>query len=188
MPASGPSRLVAAASSVRVPGADTQFMRTHDETRWLAGFSTYRHFVETNGHGRVPVRYVTGDGFALGKWVANQKDLHRRGALIGRRVALLESDDSWAWKANEDSWTAGHDRLRRFVHAHGRLPHLEEEWDGWQVGAWMRTQRRAQMEGRLCMDRRDALLAIPMWSWNSGEPQPTHPEGPGSNPRDRHSS
>lgn len=140
-------------------------MRPHDDARWLSALAHYRQFVAQHGHGQVPVRHVADDGFGLGKWVANQKTLRREGTLRMDRAQLLHAEASRSWSALDDSWQESLDRFVRFVELHGRLPHLEEEWEGRRIGAWMRNQRRANREGRIQAQRRAALETTPLWRW-----------------------
>lgn len=148
-------------------------LRPSDDARWLSAPPTYRQFAENLDHNRVPVRHVTDEGLATGKWVANQKSIRQRrtsdsprGPVGGRSVLVIVSMRGIAAGALRQVRP-----LRRAAMPH---VHLEEEWEGWMIGAWKRSHCRAYSEGRLRSERHAALVAASMWSWiGADDPRPT---------------
>ena len=55
--------------------------------RWEEMFSLARAYYQDHGHLRIGVSYVTEDGRALGRWIAQQRRKFRRGAGEGVRTA-----------------------------------------------------------------------------------------------------
>jgi hypothetical protein len=72
---------------------------------WPDGLTLLMAWAEQVGHARVPQKFITPDGFRLGKWVHNARTAYRartspvRGvrALSDERVALLEAVPGWEW-------------------------------------------------------------------------------------------
>ena len=44
-----------------------------DRTRWDKGYFALTEYVKQNGHSRVPARFLTEDGFAIGVWVSKKR-------------------------------------------------------------------------------------------------------------------
>ena len=66
--------------------------------RWEEGFSRLQHYVDRNGHARVPVSYTL-DGYKLGQFVGNQRQSHGKGTLDADRQQRLQDLPGWTWKA-----------------------------------------------------------------------------------------
>ena len=65
--------------------------------KWNEAFAHLQEFVKQNGSTRVPQRFKTKDGFALGQWVGKQRG--SKDSLSPERRKLLESLKGWAWDA-----------------------------------------------------------------------------------------
>lgn len=63
---------------------------------WRTGLTAVIGFGEQHGHVR-PGRAVLHDGYPVGRWVATQQALHRRGTLAPARARLLEEVPGWTW-------------------------------------------------------------------------------------------
>lgn len=59
---------------VRLESMGMQWIRPKKVTRWNRGYSYAEQYFEENGHLFVPKKYITSDGFTLGKWIWEQRD------------------------------------------------------------------------------------------------------------------
>ena len=58
--------------------------------------------------------------------------------------------------------------LRR-KEGHGRVPHEYRDDDGYQLGAWVTTQRRFRKRGWVSKEHAERLEAVPGWAWDARE-------------------
>ena len=66
---------------------------------WDRGLNELQRVVDETGAAVVSSRFVTGGGYALGKWVRRARYKYTLGALPDERVAALEALPGWAWCA-----------------------------------------------------------------------------------------
>lgn len=59
---------------VRLEDMGMQWIKLKKVTGWNEGYSYAEQYFEENGHLFVPKKYVTSDGFTLGKWIWEQRD------------------------------------------------------------------------------------------------------------------
>ncbi|MGO9157758.1 helicase associated domain-containing protein, partial [Mycobacterium sp.] len=71
--------------------------------QWEGGFRRLLHYIEQNGHARVPAAYVADDGYRLGAWVATQRLKHTKGTLDTDRKHRLQELPGWKWKVRSSS-------------------------------------------------------------------------------------
>ena len=109
--------------------------------------------------------YVCEDGYKLGKWLNNQKvnlkstDRYRH--LSDERKARLDAI-GMVWSCRQAAWDMG------FVHAEEYLKQLNGmPWktnyvspDGYNTGAWLRSQVRAKQKGKLSLESEKRLKKI----------------------------
>ena len=89
------------------------------ETSWDECYKEYARYVEEKGSPSVPKRYITDDGFRLGKWVIRQREKHREGRLDIYKVEMLEKLGihwSYEWDENFEHWI---DMLRKYKDKYG---------------------------------------------------------------------
>lgn len=65
---------------------------------WEDMFRRLQHFVECNGHARVPQHYTV-DGHKLGRWVSRQRQSRRKGTLDDSQERRLKGLPGWTWTA-----------------------------------------------------------------------------------------
>ena len=81
-------------------------------TGWNQGYSYAEQYFEENGHLFVPKKYVTSDGFELGKWIQEQRDRYlglSRYEISDEKIDMLE-DIGMFWedlKNAEWDWFVG---------------------------------------------------------------------------------
>ncbi|MEK6251845.1 MAG: Helicase associated domain protein [Actinomycetota bacterium] len=138
------------------------------EAAWEEGFAHLERFVEREGHSRVPQQWSE-DGYRLGTWVSNQRTRSHR--LNPERRTRLEHLVDWTWDPREAAWNEGYARLLRFAEreGHGRVPSAYRDDDGYQLGAWVSTQRRFRKRGWVSKEHAGRLEAVPGWVWSAQE-------------------
>jgi Helicase associated domain len=126
-------------------------------TRWKQGFERLRDYVRQHGHCRVPLRYKSPDGFPLGKWVGDRRELQDTTSPKEREEL---TSLGFIWNVHEDSWEEGFEHLTAYVkeHKHCRVPVQYRSSDGYRLGRWVHVQRRWQ--DRLSVERRSRLDAL----------------------------
>ena len=65
---------LSAYQTTRLEAMGIHWIKPKRVTGWDQGYSYAKQYFETNGHLFVPKKYVTPDGFALGKWICEQRD------------------------------------------------------------------------------------------------------------------
>lgn len=123
---------------------------------WELMYQTAEQFYQEQGHLRVPKRYKTADGYALGSWLATQRSV-RAGQQYGRlspeRIAKLDKI-GMIW---EDQYTASWNRyyaaLTKYRQEHGDLdiPADYVTADGIRLGGFICNLRTARALGNRCV-------------------------------------
>ena len=70
------------------------------EAEWQKNFAALEKYVRENNDALVPQRHKTTAGIFLGSWVGTQRRIYNKGQLSPKRIALLESQKDWTWKAS----------------------------------------------------------------------------------------
>ena len=132
---------------------------------WETGYEHAVQYFKSNGNLNAPINYVCGDGYALGKWLSNQradnksKDKYR--ALSKERKAKLDMLGI-VWEPAEDKWLEGYTKAKEY------LTKLDgKKWktcyvspDGFKTGEWIRSQIRAEKSRGLPKKKRNLLESI----------------------------
>lgn len=58
---------------------------------WFNGYEELLRYKEKYGNVAVPVKYMTEDGFNLGKWVSHAKYDYKTGRMSAERMVLIEN-------------------------------------------------------------------------------------------------
>jgi hypothetical protein len=108
-------------------------------TRWEEGFAYLQSFVEEHKHCRVPVDYITPNGFRLGPWSRGQR--LSRDTLSSERKGRLDAL-GFVWDPVETDWEEGFRYLTMYKEREGhcRVPVKYEE-NGYRLGQWVSVQR-----------------------------------------------
>lgn len=97
---------------VRLEGMGIQWIRPKKVTGWKEGYQHAKEFFEENGHLFITKKYVTPDGFKLGKWIWEQRDRYlglSKYEISDERIEMLE-DIGMFWedlKNAEWDWFVG---------------------------------------------------------------------------------
>jgi len=145
--------------------------------RWRARLEELRRLVATEG---APTKRTS-----LGRWVADQRSLRKKGWLTIERAKALKSIPGWTWEPSPrpapqcrpaPTWTQMLDLLRDYTAVNGRLPSPATVWPSCSsglsdagenreyLGRWATRQRTAYNSGALSAERMAELDSVPGWS------------------------
>jgi hypothetical protein len=135
--------------------------------RWGVGFAKLLEYVNSHGDARVPLAYVTPEGFRLGNWIAIARRTRSKGQLSADRTKELDALPGWSWGILDDAWEEGLCILVDHIRAGGdpNVPRGYVTASGYRLGAWIDRQRLLWIDGRLDQHRAEQLNNVPGWSW-----------------------
>jgi len=133
------------------------------DDRWETGFSHLNVFSEREGNCRVPQHFRTDDGYPLGQWVSKQREAKDK--IDPDRRQRLEALSGWSWSAFNGRWEIGFSHLKEFAerYGHGRVPRNYKTDEGYQLGEWVKNQRKTK--DKMDSDHRQRLEAEWFWLW-----------------------
>eukprot|EP00438_Fugacium_kawagutii_P002181 Skav228815 [mRNA] locus=scaffold359:323640:330797:+ [translate_table: standard] len=102
----------------------------------------------------VPVNYISADGFKLGFWVSNQRQARAQGRLAEERITELEKL-GFVWDVIDFAWDSAMGRLKEYKaeYSDSLVPRTYTCTDGFRLGFWVSSQRKARAKGKLAEDR-----------------------------------
>lgn len=132
---------------------------------WDFWFGLICRYIEQNGDSNVPQKYVTEDGFFLGRWVQTQR-LSSSSIQITRKERL-QSLIGWHWSKPGVEWDEMLQELRRYVENNGNsnVPQRFISDGGLRLGRWVHLQRNSQE--KISASRAEKLETITDWQWTS---------------------
>ena len=115
------------------------------EQAFERGYAQALDYYRQHGNLNVPARYVTGDGFALGRWITNcrqQKAAGAGGVMSPDRVRRLE-EIGMVWKPFSLRWEQNYLAAARYYARNGDLevPPEYVDSEGLALGRWVAKQR-----------------------------------------------
>jgi hypothetical protein len=143
---------------------------------WERGLHHAREHARAHGNLRVPQQWRTPDGYALGRWLHQQRFNRKQGKLLQDQIAALEELGlEWADRVDE-AWRKGLAAVKAFHAEHGHLRFTRSyvTADGFKLGSWMSNQRAAYRAGRVPAERVAALEALGI-DWAPRAPTRTSP-------------
>jgi hypothetical protein len=126
-------------------------------TRWKEGYEHLKVYVIQHGHCRVPLQYKSPDGYRLGKWVGDRRELQdTMSAMEKEQLTSL----GFIWNVPEALWEKAFEYLTTYVkeYKHCRVLVQYESPDGYKLGRWVHVQR--QWQDRLSVERKSRLEAL----------------------------
>ena len=135
--------------------------------KWETGLAALVEDVRLHGDAKVPMKYVTPQGFGLGGWISTARRKKSKDQISLDRIRRLEAIPGWSWSVLEESWEDGFRMLEEFVAERGnaRVPTTYVAPNGYKLGDWVDRQRGMQLGQRLDLSRATRLSGLPGWSW-----------------------
>ncbi|MBO5239335.1 MAG: Helicase associated domain protein [Lachnospiraceae bacterium] len=138
------------------------------ESSWERYYQELVHYKAVNGHVKLPRRYVTEDGLALGKWLNRQRSTCRAGKLPEEKASLLAElgvDFRTDKEVNFEGW---YNDLVRYKIEHGHLlvPGSYVTPEGKKLGLYVCNTRTAYHQKKLTKHQIERLEAIG-FSWSA---------------------
>ncbi len=136
------------------------------EDIWYESYQHLVDFYKEFNHSRVEIKYVSPDGFNLGKWVNIQRKQGKDGSLPIERQKKLNLLN-FIWDPMEDDWKIGYEYLivfyNKFKTCNVLFAYVNDA--GYGLGGWVHNQRRMFLKNKLSKDRIEKLNAI-NFSWD----------------------
>ena len=132
---------------------------------WDTSFQKLLAYQAEHGDALVPRRYRTSDGFRLGKWVIAQRWAETQGKLSPEQKNRLK-EVGFAWRVRQ-TWDTSFQKLLAYQVGHGDVlvPQRYRTSDGFRLGMWVNTQRRAETQGKLSPEQKNRLKEVGfVWS------------------------
>ncbi len=114
---------------------------------WEVGYSHAVEYVNNFGDLDVKKSYRSPDGYALGNWVANQRN--NRQKLSNEQVNRLERL-GMVWSLGEQKWEQAYEAAKAYFKEFGSLNvPAKFKYHGVDLWEWLRQQRQKRAEGKL---------------------------------------
>lgn len=138
---------------------------------WEDGVRHLEEYIEQKGNAIVPINYRTANGFKLGQWVSVQRTRYEKGIIAQERSERLGVLSGWTWNVQDYLWEEGFRHLKAYIGTHDKalVPLKYTSDDGYQLGAWVNTQKVAYGRGTLPPHREQRLRKLSGWSWSAKE-------------------
>jgi len=120
--------------------------------KWNEAFSLLKQFCEREGTSVVAPSVVE-DGFPLGRWVQNQRQMFKQGRLTEPRRTKLEALPGWFWDGHEANWYLNLELVRGHGISGGRVAIGSDHQDAARLQTWLRRQKVAYKDGSLDPER-----------------------------------
>ena len=124
---------------------------------WNRGMEALQQYKEKFGNVDVNARYVTEEGYALGKWVSNLRSKQKRGELTIEQKREAENIGI-VWDRHSSKWETNYLTAEKYFKEHGNLkvPHGYVSENGISLGIWVANQRnifRGNKKGAAPLDK-----------------------------------
>ena len=117
---------------------------------WDRAYQELVAYKGEHGHMLIPASYRTLAGFGLGRWVCWQRRAKKLNLLTCQQIDRLDTL-GFAWDVRKFAWTMNFQRLTAYAEKHGHVlvPRTYVAPDGFKLGIWINSQRKAKSKGRL---------------------------------------
>lgn len=107
------------------------------------------------------------NGFAIGRWMEQQRKAFKAGSLKQERFMQLEQI-GWISDIKEMQWKSMFELLQKYTEENGtsQVPQ-SVVYSGISLGAWVATQRRTYKEAKLLKERVVFLESLTGWTWHA---------------------
>ena len=138
-------------------------IHNNHSSAWDRGFSALKAYKNEHGNALVPSKYKTSNGFGLGWWVSTQRRVKRLGTLGQDKKHQLEQVGFvWDVHYTQNTWEQSFQKLLAYKKEHGDVlvPRSYRTSDGFGLGQWVNTQRKAEKRGTLSQDNKHQLEQV----------------------------
>ncbi len=141
-----------------------------DKSRWETGYVCAEEYYGQHGTLNPTIEYVTDDGFALGCWVATQRNKYRTGKLNKTQIERLELL-GMRWNVSQAFWEQGYAYAAEFYAIYGHLNVVSTyvSPDEFKLGTWVANQRTKYKKRALSIEQIAKLEAVGMVWYPSDE-------------------
>jgi hypothetical protein len=135
-------------------------------TQWQEGWEYLMAHIRKYETSRVPQEFTTEDGFRLGAWVTQQRQLLQSKEMSKDIVNRFEVLPGWTWNARTDKWDRGLGELTQYVSEYGssNVPYGYVTKNGYNLGNWVVNQRADF--ALIPPERKKKLDELADWSWS----------------------
>ena len=134
---------------------------------WETGFLRAKSYYKTHGNLNIPLSYADENGYALGAWIANQRNNYK---YPSGKKKITETQKKrldgigMVWNPMEEQWERLYKSAEIYFNGHGNLdvPAGYKTADGYSLKEWLRTQRNNRAKGTLSKERTERLDKIGM--------------------------
>ena len=130
--------------------------------QWAETLAVCQEYIQQMGC--TPKDKVVYKGYSLGKWVQNQRTLHRNGKLSADRVEALRKAgvdiDFSRQNKFAEQWNQTFLLLEEFVNETGSFPKDKTQYKGCNVGHWLCNQKTAHKKGKLSFEQESKLRTL----------------------------
>jgi hypothetical protein len=117
---------------------------------WSEIYDLLTKYIIDNGN--VPTQKVVYHGIKIGRWLNTQKcsiqstsdDLYHKLSL--NPVIKKDINTTLEKKMRKLSWDKWYDLLRKYVEEYGNLPVAIQEYHGYKIGSWYRSQKTRKLK------------------------------------------
>jgi len=131
------------------------------EKKWLEGYGHAMKYFNIHGHINIPQDYKTETGYNLGTWLSSNRKSYHSGKLSEERISKLEKLGV-LWDKKGDDWKKAYSIAREYQNKFHNLNELSTTYvfAEYNLGQWLRSQRRSYRKGALSSERKELLSAI----------------------------
>lgn len=147
----------------------------YHQTTWERNFEAAKAYFEKFGDLRVPIDYITDDGFRLGIWVQmmrNARSNERTSIATPERIDRL-NEIGMVWALISDQWERNYQEAVTYSKEHGNLlvPQSYITGSGIRLGNWithLRQAKQGKSRGKITEEQIERLNLIGM-AWDADE-------------------
>jgi superfamily II DNA or RNA helicase len=138
------------------------FILEKDEDPWTIPFCTYKSYLESHPTSHVPPSDLAAEnGINIANWCTTQRKFRKKGKLSSERIDKLNSI-GFVWDTDEFLWNKAFTELVSFKQSlgHTNVVAAYKTESGFNLGSWLRNQKKAHKEGKLSKERLDRLQGL----------------------------
>jgi hypothetical protein len=132
---------------------------------WNVGYRAAFDYATLYGHLRVNPDTTFAD-VNVGEWIRNRRAEYAKGMIDVEVQKVVETIPHWSWQPQRDRWQERFELLDSAYASLGeRALRDHTVFQGVNIGAWVRSQRRSYRTGNMAPVDIEAFEAKPYWSW-----------------------